>query len=146
MKTLLVILLIAFGQAGLAQDGEAVQAFVGCYELRVERSQVVFGNYGFKFLPKRFELKAEPVFGGFAVKNLDSKVRWDLPLSSWRIKDDGTIALDWSTGYVGWNIQFRQSGSEFRGTARFFTDTDSGSRPFRTVAHKLTCEDARDKS
>jgi|1186.fasta_scaffold08671_2 hypothetical protein len=35
MKTLLVILLIAYGQAGLAQDREAVQAFVGCYELRV---------------------------------------------------------------------------------------------------------------
>ena len=67
MKTLLVILLIAYGQAGLAQDREGVQAFIGCYELRVERHPYVFANYGREFLPKQFELKAEHVYGGFAL-------------------------------------------------------------------------------
>ena len=146
MKMLLVILLIACGQAGLAQDSEAVQAFVGCYELRVDRHQYVFNNYGREFLPKRFELKAEHVNGGFTVKNLDSTMRWDLPLSSWRFKDQGDIEITFSTGYVGWTIQMNKSGSEFRGTARFFTDTDSTlSRrdPLRSVAYKVKCEDAR---
>jgi hypothetical protein len=146
MKTLLVILLIAYGQAGLAQGREGVQAFVGCYALRVERHQYVFANYGREFLPKQFELKAEHVYGGFAVKNLDSNMRWGLPLSSWRFKDEGDIEITFSTGYVGWTIQMNKSGSEFRGSARFFTDTDSTLSkrdPLGSVAHKLRCEETR---
>jgi hypothetical protein len=147
MKMLLVVLLIAYGQWGLAQDREP-QAFVGCYDLRVERQKRVVDSYRREILPKRFELKAEHVYGGFAVKNLDSKIRWDLPLSSWRVKDDGDIEITFSTGYVGWTIQMKKSGAEFRGTARFFTDTDSlpsKRDPLQSVAHKLRCEDARDK-
>ena len=125
MKTLFAILLIAYGQAGHAQDREAVTSLVGCYELRVERHQYVFDNAGHDVLPKRFELKAEHVYGGFAVKNLDPKIHWDLSLSSWRLKGEGDIEITFSTGYVGWTIQLNKSGSEFSGTARFFTDTDS---------------------
>ena len=86
MKILLAILLISSGQAVLAQD-QAAQELVGCYEVRVERSKVVFENFGHQFLPKRLELTAERgALGRLAVRNLDSKVRWDLPFSSWRVK------------------------------------------------------------
>lgn len=144
MKYLFVVLLVTCGQVGLSQDREATQAVVGCYELRIEgRPRIDYGN---QFLPKRFELKAEPVYGGFAAKNLDSRVRWDLPFSSWRIKDDGSVTLVWSTGYVGWDIQLSPSGADLRGTARFFTDTGSERRPSRVVTRSVRCGDSSDKS
>ena len=141
MKTLFVMLLIAYGQVGLAQDSEAIYAFVGCYELRVEKQEHVV-NYGRDVLPRRFELKAEHAYGGFAVKNLDPKVRWSLPLSSWHFTGKGDIEITFSTGYVGWTVQLKKWASEFRGTARFFTDTDPISKrnPLQSVAHMLRCE------
>ena len=148
MKILLATLLISLGQAMLAQD-QVVKELAGCYELRVERSKYVSENYGHQFLPKGLELTAErAALGRLAVRGFDSKDRSDLPLSSWRVKDDGTVELEVSTGFVGWHIQLKRSGSELRGTARFWTDTDSGFGPdsglgpFQTVAHKLSCEDA----
>lgn len=147
MKILLAILFIIVGQAVFGQD-QAVREVVGCYELRVKRSKLVSENYGLQFLPKKLELTAENgALGGLAVKSLDPKARWDLSLSSWRVKDDGTVELGLSTGFVGWNFHLRRSDSELRGTARFWTDTDaelgpdSGLGPFQTVAHKLSCEE-----
>jgi len=148
MKIPLAILLVSLGQATLAQD-QVVKELAGCYELRVERSKNVFENYGYQILPHGLELTAERgALGGFAVRGFDSKTRSDMPLSSWRVKDDGTVELEVSTGFVGWNFQLKKSGSELRGTARFWTDTDSGFGPdsglgpFQTVARKLSCEDA----
>jgi len=144
MKTLLVLILVAYGQAVFAQD-QVARELVGCYELRVERSKLVFENGGHEILPKRIELTAD--LGRLGVRSLDSKSRWDLPLSSWRVKDDGTVELGLSTGFVGWNFHLKRSGSELRGQGRFWTDTDSelgpdsGLGPFQTVAHKLSCED-----
>lgn len=101
MKILLATLLVGLGQAALAQD-QIVEEFAGCYELRVERSKYVFENYGHQFLPKGLELTAERgALGRFAVRGFDSKTRSDLPLSSWRVKDDGTVDLEVSTGFVG---------------------------------------------
>lgn len=144
MRWLLLALVVMCGQVGLAGDVEATHAFVGCYELRIEgRPRVDYGN---QFLPKRFELKAEHAFGGFAVKNLDSRVRSDLPLSSWHLKDDGSISLVWSTGYVGWQIHLSRSGGDLRGTAHFFTDTGSETRPSRVITRTVRCSDTSDKS
>ena len=149
MRILLAILLIASGQAIRAQD-QTLLGVMGCYELRVERSRQVSENYGHQFLPKKLELTAEPgAFGWLAVKNVDSNRRWDLSLSSWSVNDDGTVELGLSTGFVGWHIHLKRAGSDLHGTARFWTDTDaklgpdSGLGPFRTVARKVSCEEAR---
>jgi len=142
MKILLATLLVSIGQAALAQD-QVIKEFAGCYELRVERSKYVLENYGHQFLPNGLELTTEHgALGRLKVRGFDSKTRSDLPLSSWGVKDDGTVELEVSTGFVGWHIKLKRSGSELRGTARFWTDTDSGLGPFQTVAHKLSCEQA----
>jgi hypothetical protein len=148
MKILLATLLVSLGQTTLAQD-QVVKELAGCYELRVERSKYLFENDGHQFLPKGIELTAERgALGRFTVRGFDSETRSDLPLSSWRVKDDGSVELGVGTGFVGWNFQFKRSGSDLRGTARFWTDTDSeiapdsGLGPFQTVAHKLSCDDA----
>lgn len=148
MKILLATLLVSLGQVTLAED-QVVKELAGCYELRVERPKYFFENDGRQILPKGLELTAERgALGRLAVRGFDSKTRSDMPLSSWRVKDDGTVELEVSTGFVGWHIQLKKSDSELRGTARFWTDTDSGFGPdsglgpFQTVAHKLSCEDA----
>ena len=147
MRILLAILLLSSGQAALAQD-QAVRELVGCYELRVERSKLVFKNYGHQFLPKGLELTAvRGPLGSFAVRGFDSKIRSDMPFSSWRVNNDGAVELEISTGFVGWHIHLKKSGSDLSGTARFWTDTDppfrpdSGLGPFKAVAYKLSCED-----
>ena len=145
MKFWFLVFLVMCGQVASTQDRKAAQAFEGCYELRVEGRQPLL-NYGNQFLPKRFQLKAERVNGGYAVKNLDSKVRWDLPLSSWRLKGEQGVEITWSTGYVGWDIQLSSFGAEGRGTARFFTDTGSDSRPKAVVTHTVECGDSSPKS
>src|SRR5690349_54773 len=104
MKILLATLLVSLGQATLAQD-QVVKDLAGCYELRVERSKYAFENYGHQFLPKGFELTDI-----LAVRGFDSIVRSDMPLSSWRMKGDGTVELEMSTGFVGWHIQLKRSG------------------------------------
>lgn len=146
MRHLFLVLLVACAHAAIAQDGHAIQKLVGCYELRVEGPQRVLTNYGNQFLPKRFQLEAERgVLQGFYAKNLDSRVRWNLFLSSWQVKDDGNVVIVWSTGYVGWNIQLKPSGAGFRGDAFFFTDTGSDSRPIRVLMRPANCKDLRDK-
>src|SRR5260221_8219266 len=112
MKILLATLLVSLGQAMLAQD-QVVKEFAGCYELRVERSKYVFENYGHQFLPKGLELTDV-----YSVRGFDSKVRSDMPLSSWRVKGDDTVELEVSTGFVGWHIQLKRSGSDLTGAAR----------------------------
>jgi hypothetical protein len=145
VKRLALMFLVAYGQVGLAQDRGAAQAFVGCYELRIEGTPRL--DYGNQFLPKRFELKTQRSNGGFATKNLDSRVRWDLSLSAWHLNDDGSLTLNWSTGYVGWVIQLNRSRTDdLSGTARFWTDTGSEHRTSHVVVRTGKCGDSRDKS
>jgi len=134
-----------YGQVGLAQEREPEQSFVGCYELRIEgRPRIDYGN---EFLPKRFELNDKRVYGGFAAKSLESRVHWDLRVSSWHLQRDGSLMIDWSTGYVGWAIQLRKSGTDdLSGTARFWTDTDCGGRPSGVTVHTAKCTDLSGKS
>jgi hypothetical protein len=136
MKALFLIFLLTCGHVVTAQDSKAAQAFAGCYELEVEGWQGwrLFRPSADDVLPKRFELTTRPIEEGFAVRNLDSKVRSNLPLSSWNVKDKGKIEIVWSTGYVGWNIQLSGSGTNLRGTADYFTD--AGPSAF-SVRHKV---------
>jgi hypothetical protein len=105
-------------------------------------------------LPRRFVLTARAYAHStsakknFVPRNLDAKVRWDLPLPSWIAKDDGTLQIIWSTGYVGWDIHLSKSGSELRGRAHYFTDTDSNFPEVLTpvnslpvVVHKTECKE-----
>jgi len=145
MKCLVLILLAMFGQVGVAQDRGAAQAFVGCYELKVEGRPR--NDYGNQLLPNRFELKTERVYGGFAAKNLDLRIHGDFLFSHWNVEDDGSLALGWSTGYVGWAIQLYRSGvDDFYGTARFWTDTGSKHPALRVVVRTAKCGESGDKS
>ena len=74
-------------------------------------------------------------------------MRWDLSmLSSWHLNSDGTLHVVWSTGYVGYHIQLGGTGTELRGTARYFTDTDPvppGPRTVKVVVQRAECKDSQ---
>ena len=145
MKCLVLVLLAMCGRVALAQDLGEAKAFVGCYSLRVEGRPRV--DYGEQFLPKQFELETRRVYDGFPAKSLDSRIHWDLSFSSWNVKDDGSLALNWSTGYVGWAIQLYRSGrDDLSGTARFWTDTGSEHRSSRVVVRTAKCGNSNGKS
>lgn len=145
MKCFVLFLLAVYGQIGLAQDLAAAKAFAGCYSLRIEGR--LRNDYGNQVLPKQFELKTQRVSDGFVAINLDSRIRWDLSLSSWNVKDDGSLALNWSTGYVGWAIQLYRSGpNDLSGAARFWTDNGSERRSSRVVVRTARCGDSGNKS
>ena len=148
MKFLVVVLLVICAQEALAQDRGAEQTFVGCYELRIEgRPRIDYAN---QFLPKRFELKNKHVYGGLVAENLDTRVHWDLSFSSWHVNRDGSLTIDWSTGYVGWTIQLKRSGADdLGGTAHYWTDTDSDLLIRRTspvIVRNAKCDELKDKS
>ena len=140
MKALLsLILVLICGYVARAQDSQRVQAFAGCYELRLEGARVVTsGN-----LPRRLQLTDHPARKGLAVRSLDPKVRWDLFNSFWQLKGE-KAEVSWSTGYVGWDIQLSEDDREFQGNARFWTDTDSQFVPprySRVAVHAVDCRD-----
>jgi hypothetical protein len=140
MKAVFLIFLFACGHAATAQGSKSAQAIAGCYELRAEGLHL-FRSYADDFLPTRFQLTTRTIKDGFAVRNLDSNVHWDLPLSSWTVSDAGKLGIVWSTGFVGWNIQLSKSGTNLRGTAQFFTDTPPDwNHPVSVVAHPVDCK------
>lgn len=106
------------------------EQFAGCYVLNALARHPAM-NRAEDVLPKRFRLTSQPFpyhtdSAGkiFVARNLDSKIRWDLSLSSWTVTDDGYIQITWSTGYVGYGIRLGWSKGSFRGTAHYWTDTD----------------------
>jgi hypothetical protein len=142
-------------QLTFSQSSASPESVAGCYELRVLEWRL-FGEP--ERLPRRFELTTRAYSSStkkrFVLRNLDSKVRWDLPLSSWTARDDGTVQIVWSTGFVGWDVHLNKSGSEIRGWARYFTDTDSNfpevlnlpevltpANSLPVVAHKMECKE-----
>jgi hypothetical protein len=142
MKVLFLIFLLTCGHVVTAQDSKAVQAFAGCYELRVGGWRPFILN----FPPRRFQLTTRPVKSGFEAMDLDSKGRWEQPwdstLTAWNVTSEGKVEIVWSTGFVGWNILLsRPSGANLRGTANYFTDTDTKpSRAVTVVAHSVDCK------
>ena len=148
MRTLCFIVLMAGAQLSFSQTGASPESVAGCYELRLLHP---LGEAGAERLPRRFELTTRARSSSskkrFVAQNLDPKVRWDLSLSSWVAKDDGTVQIVWSTGFVGWDIQLSKSGSELRGRTHYFTDTDSNfpevltpANSLPVVAHKTECK------
>ena len=140
MKTLPLILLLGCTLVSRAQDSRLVQAFAGCYELRFEEGAgvVTSGN-----LPRRLQLTDNPARGRFAVRSFDPKVPWDSSNSSWELKGDKAM-ITWGTGFVGWVIQLSKDGDEFKGKARFWTDTDSQFIPprySRVSVHAVECKE-----
>jgi hypothetical protein len=139
MKFLLVIL-VAGCQISFGQDRDAL-AFAGCYELRAEGQQTHISNYG--AVPSRLQLTLErdSINGTLVAKRLDSRVKayW-----RWHIQCDGSVEISPSGGWItdGWFIQLSRSGSEFRGTARYWTDTGDGGSTF-VVGHKVACNQQR---
>jgi len=84
-EILLAALSLAWDRVLLAQD-QVVKDFAGCYELR-SRDRSMFLKIRPSFLPKGLELTDH------CRKEFDSKVRSDMPLSSWRVKGDDTVSL-----------------------------------------------------
>lgn len=133
----LLIILVAGCQISFGQDRDAL-AFAGCYELQAEGRHTHISNYD--AVPSRMQLTLEPdrLSGTLVAKRLDSSVReasW-----RWQIQRDGSVELSPSGVWItnGWFIQFSRSGQEFRGTARYWTDTDGG-RTFGVVGRKVAC-------
>jgi hypothetical protein len=121
-----------------AQDN-AVKSLAGCYELRVlpTRPPDLFKK-PFR-LPRKFSLTTQSGHpSGFAAHNLDTKVEWDVPFSSWTAKDANTLQITWSTGYVSYTIHLKRSGEEFHGKADYFDDT-GGADSKEVVANMVEC-------
>jgi hypothetical protein len=137
MKFLLIILVGAC-QFSFGQDREAL-AFAGCYELQAEGQHTYTSNYG--EFPKRLQLTLEraKTRGALVAKRLDSAV---LASRNWRVTRNGSIEISPSEVWItnGWFIQLSRSGSEFRGTAQYWTDTGSG-RQIGVVGHKVACRE-----
>lgn len=153
MRPLCFVLPLVMAHFAIAQEDTSRRSFefIGCYELRVvgENQSKASNPKKNDLLPKRFELTLRPSTdkGAFVVRNLDSKA-WDsslmASLSSWNTGVDRTVHLVWSTGYVGYDVRLRRSGSELRGTAHYFTDTDPlprNNRDTAVVAQRVGCKE-----
>jgi hypothetical protein len=147
MRSLCFIALLVSAPLATAQSSESVESLAGCYELRIPWWSLANP----KGLPRRFLLTTRrPVFCSvdsakkcFVARNLDSKVHWDFSaLSSWTTKDDGTLQIVWSTGFLGYDIQLIKSGTDFRGTAHYFTDTPPDPRnSLVVIVRRAECKD-----
>ena len=110
---------------GLAKWYLQTRQAAGCYELRVlgwTPAELKQNDV----LPMRFELtlSLDPLRKGWLkARNLDPQVRYRMVGSSWNIDSRGVLLLDWSTGYVGYNIQLTGSAEHLRGRAHWWTDT-----------------------
>jgi hypothetical protein len=140
MRILCFIVLAIGAHLAFAQSGTlSTESLAGCYRLQVLGWHVL--SEANMRLPRRFILATQPYphsGSRFVARNLDLKVQWDLPLSSWSAKDDDTLQITWSTGFVGYDVQVIKSGSEFRGLAHYFTDTDANLSPTLTPSNSLS--------
>jgi hypothetical protein len=141
-RILLSFLFLALPFSARGRGRTLPASFMGCYELRIEGSPP-FTSGEYNVLPRRFQLTDQPsIRGRFIAKNLDSKIRWDLPLSSWVVNPNGSLDIVFSTGFIGWNLQMAGSRTDLRGSGRHFNDTDlhpSGSA--RVSAHVVKCQE-----
>jgi hypothetical protein len=151
MRLPCVVLVLVSAHLATAQENPFRRSlgFVGCYELRVLADHPSSAPKT-DFLPRRFELTTRPSSskGAFVARNLDSKVADSSlmsSMSSWNANLDGTVHIVWSTRYVGYDIQLGGSGTELRGTAHYFTDTDPFPRTNRNtpvVAQRVACKES----
>ena len=133
---------------GLAKWYLQARQAAGCYELRVPGWNAADGKRN-DVLPLRFELtiNLDPLRRGWlTARNLDPHVRYELIGSSWTVDSHGVLRLDWSTGYVGYNIQLSGSAEHLRGMAHWWTDTGPlpGFNPvtdWSVVANRFACKE-----
>jgi hypothetical protein len=145
MKFLLIIL-VAGCQILFGQDRDPL-AFAGCYELRADGQHTHISSYS--VVPMRLQLTVErdSTSETFLAKRLDPRsvgqTSWQ-----WHILRDGSVELIPSGGWItdGWFIQLNISGREFRGTARYWTDTGDTGRTFGVVGHKIACNKQRNSN
>jgi len=147
MRSLCFVALLVSAPLAIAQSNAPLESLAGCYELRLPWWSLASP----KDLPRRFLLttgrpvvcSVDSVKECFVARNLDPKVHWDYStLSSWSAKDDGTLQIVWTTGFVGYDIQLTKSGTEFRGTAHYLTDTPPDLRVALTViVRRAECKD-----
>lgn len=111
MSKLYLLPILATAGLASAQETPVVKQFAGCYGLRVVAHPTT-KNRDVNVLPKRFQLTSHaspyrnnPAKKLFRARNLDPKIRWDLPLSYWTVTEDGYLEIDWSTGYVGYGVK-----------------------------------------
>jgi hypothetical protein len=155
MWKLCLLIILASTNLVAAQEKVLTEQFAGCYVLHaVARHPAI--NRAENVLPTRFQLTSRPspyhtdsVGKIFVARNLDSKIRWDLSLSSWTVTDNGYLQVIWSTGYVGYGIHLGWSKGSYRGTAHYWTDTDplpldqfSTRNSIAVQVHRVECKDS----
>ena len=151
MRLLCVVLVLVSGaHLAIVQENAIRRSleFVGCYELHVVGERQTKTKNTEDLFPRRFQLVMRPSADkdGFAVRTLDPKVADSslmASMSSWNANLDGTLSIVWSTGYVGYSVRLKRSGTELRGTAHYFTDTDPfppTNRDSSVVAQRVECK------
>jgi hypothetical protein len=155
MSRLYLLLILASTGFASAQETGVTKQFAGCYVLSVVAQHPTM-NRDNDVLPKRFLLTShsfpyhkDSAGKIFKARSLDPKIRWDLPLSSWTVTDDGYLQISWSTGYVGYRVKLGWDKGSYRGTAHYWTDTDplpldsfTTRNPAAVHAHRVECKDS----
>jgi hypothetical protein len=150
------LLAVALASLASAQDSTLAKSFVraqpfaGCYELNVPAWAAEETRKN-DLLPMQFQLtlQLDPSSKGkgFVARSLDSRVHYTMT-SSWHVDPDGALALDWSTGYVGYRIHLiTGSHQALSGTAYYWTDTDphppkKARSSMKVVSHRTECKDS----
>lgn len=149
MRLLCLFALLTSSFLSSAQDNALVESFAGCYDLRILSSHPARAKKD-AFLPRRFILTTRaaypdprnPAKRRFVVRSLDSTVH-DQLLSWWSAEDSKAFEMIWSTGYVGYSVSLSKVNDEFRGVARYSTDTDiSPSETLTLVARRTGCKNS----
>ena len=151
MRLLCVGLVFASAHLVMAQENafRKLVEFAGCYELHVPGAHRPNAKKTDDYFPRRFQLTMRPSTDkhAFVVRTLDPKVEDSslmASMSSWNALD-GTLRIVWSTGYVGYDVHLSGSGTELRGTAHYFTDTEPFPRTNRdttVVAERVGCKES----
>jgi hypothetical protein len=154
MRNLFLLVVFTGAHFAVAQDIAVAEQLAGCYVLRVLTEHHTTRKV--EILPRRFQLTTRPSsyqYGTsrkrFVARNLDSKIRWDLSTSSWTVTNDGSLQIAWSTGNVGCGMLVKGFKDSFRGTARYWADTDPDPFDARSIrnsiavaVHRVECKDS----
>lgn len=132
---------------GPVQPDQRINAFTGCYELKMGRWWPWgFGEDDmFATPPSRIKLLPEQGTRGFEKNGLViremTRKSGDLRRSSfWRVESSDQIDLTWTTGFSGVTLELKGKGSDMRGWAHPFWDFPRLPRIARVKAHRIACD------
>ena len=129
-----------------AAGNSSPESWAGCYELRVapaDEKKEVWGR-----LPLWFQLltepRGEPLEGAqwFETKKIDNPLDplngWFPPV--WKPDGEDVASIDLGTGFVGYSLKIKKSGTVLAGTATPFSDdgVTHASFPFRIA--RVACK------